>query len=87
MYAVGDSQSDMSLVGDVGGEGDLSHVCSRRHISLVGDLGGKDDLCLVGRGGNSVTHIPSREWGKRRISAMYTVGDARSEMSLLGNGG
>ena len=42
MYAVGDAQSDMSLVQDGGGEQDLSHRCNRGrsvHISLVGDVG------------------------------------------------
>ena len=53
MYAVGDAQCDMSLVGDGRGEEDLCHVrsggCSVTHV-LSGDGRGEEDLCHVRSG-------------------------------------
>ena len=50
MYAVGDIQSDISLVGDCGGEEDLSRVRSGgRSVTHVpsGDGGGRgSQLCM-----------------------------------------
>ena len=53
MYAVGNAQCHMSLVGDGGGEEDLCHVRSGGHSHMfpVGDDGGEEDHCHVRSGG------------------------------------
>ena len=81
MYAVGDTHSHMSPVGDEGGEEELCHVRSgERSVTHV--LSGGWER----RGGA----LPCTQWGtlsdtcpqwgmgeERRISAMYAVGDAQ----------
>ena len=80
----------MSLVGDGGGEEDLWHErirgCSVRHIPSGGwDRRGESQLCLQwGMLGNTCPKWEMRE--ERRISAMYTVGDAHCQMSLVWDG-
>ena len=50
----------------------------------MGDGGGEEDLSHASRGGGggggggSVTHVPSKGWG-RKISARYPVGEAQSD--------
>ena len=53
MYAVGDAQCHMSLVGDGGAQEDLCHVRSGGHSHMfpVGDDGGEEDHCHVRSGG------------------------------------
>ena len=68
MYAVGDTHSHMSPVGDGGGEEELWHVRSGGHsVTHVpsGGWGGEEDLCHVRSGGRSVTHVPSGGWWRR----------------------
>ena len=81
MYAVGDAQSHMSLVGDDGGEEDLCHVrsggCSVTHVPSGGwrRRGGALACTLWGMLSDTCP-----QWGmgeERRISAMYAVGDAQ----------
>ena len=68
MYAVGDTHSQMSPVGDGVGEEELCHVrsrgCSVTHV-LSGDGRGEEDLCHVRSGRCSVTHVPSGGWWRR----------------------
>ena len=81
MYAVGDTHSHMSPVGDGGGEEELCHVrsggCSVTHVPSGG----------WGRRGGA---LPCTQWGmlsdtcplwgmveERRSSGMYAVGDAQ----------
>ena len=81
MYAVGDTHSHMSLVGDGGGEEELWHVRSgRRSVIHVPSGGwwrrGGSVPCMQWR---TLTHICS-QWGmveERRSSGMYAVGDAQ----------
>ena len=90
MYAVGDTHSNMSLVGDGGGEEDLCHVRSGGH-SLKHVPSGR----WWRRGGSvpctqwgTLTHICS-QWGmmeERMITAMYAVGDAHCHMSPVVDG-
>ena len=57
----------MAIVGDGGGEEDLSHVCSGgRSVAHVhsGDGGGEENLSNVPSGGRSVTHVTRGEWGR-----------------------
>ena len=81
MYAVGDTHSHMSPVGDEGGEEELCHVrsggCSVTHVLSGGwwRRGGSVSCTQWG----TLTHI-CPQWGmreERRSSAMYAVGDAQ----------
>ena len=81
MYAVGDTHSHMSPVGDGGGEEELWHVCSGghsvTHVSSGGWERGGGSLACTQWGTLSDT---CPQWGmveERRISAMYAVGDAQ----------
>ena len=68
MYAVGDTHSHMSPVGDGGGEEELCHVrsggCSVTHVPS-GDGRGEEDLCHARSGRCSVTHVLSGGWERR----------------------
>ena len=91
MYAVGDTHSHMFPVGDDGGEEDLCHVRSGgRSVTHVPSWGwwrrGGSLLCMQW---GTLTHICS-QWGmmeERRITAMYSVGDAQCHRSPVGDGG
>ena len=68
MYAVGDTRSHMSPVGDGGEEEDLCHVRSGGHsLTYVpsGGWGGEEELWHIRSGGCSVTHVPSGGWWRR----------------------
>ena len=80
MYAVGDTHSHMSPVGDEEGEEELWYVrsggCSVTHVPSGGwwRRGGSVSYTQWG----TLTHI-CPQWGmrdERRNSAMYAVGDA-----------
>ena len=89
MYAVGDTHSHMSPVGDGGGEEELCHVrsggCSVTHVPS-GD-GGGEELWYVRSGGCSVTHVPSGGWWRRGGSVSCTQWGMISDTSLVGDGG
>ena len=81
MYAVGDTHSHMSPVGDGGGEEELCHVrsggCSVTHVPS-GGLWRRGVSVLCTQWG-TLTHI-CPQWGmgeEKRSSAMYAVGDAQ----------
>ena len=66
---MGDIQSDMSPVGDGGGEEDLLHIYIYTMGNIQSDMspvtdGGGEDLCYVHSGGRSVTHVPKRGMGE-----------------------
>ena len=81
MFAVGDTHSHMSPVGDGGGEQELCHVrsggCSVTHVPSGGrERRGGSVLCTQW---GTLTHI-CHQWGmgeENRSSAMYAVGDAQ----------
>ena len=80
MYAVGDTYSHMSPVGDGGGEEELCHVrsggCSVTHVPS-GRWWRRGALACTQWGTLSDT---CPQWGmveERRISGMYAVGDAQ----------
>ena len=81
MYAVGDTHSHMSPVGDGGGKEELCHVrsggCSVTHVPSGGwERRGGSVSCT--QWGMLSDTCP--QWGmgeERRISAMYAVGDAQ----------
>ena len=81
MYAVGDTDSHMSPVGDGGGEEELWHVrsggCSVTHV-LSGGWERKGGSVSCTQWG-TLTHI-CPQWGmgeEKRSSGMYAVGDAQ----------
>ena len=81
MYAVGDTHSHMSPVGDGGGEEELCHVrsggCSVTHVPSGGWWRRGGSLSCMQWG--TLTHI-CPQWGmgeEKRSSAMYAVGDAQ----------
>ena len=90
MYAVGDTHSHMSPVGDGGGEEELCHVrsggCSVTHVLSGGweRKGGSLPCTQWGMLSDTCT-----QWGmgeERRISAMYAVGDTQWLMYPVGDG-
>ena len=56
-------------------------------MSLVGDEEEEVDLCHVVSGGHLLIHVPSGEWGRRRRSLPYSVGDAQSYISPMADSG
>ena len=81
----------MFPVGDRGGEEDLCHLhsggCSVRHVPIGGweRRGGSEPCTQCGMLSDTCP-----QWGmgeKKRISAMYAVGDARWHMYPVGDGG
>ena len=72
MYIVWDVQSDLSLVRDGAGLGDLCHVHNGAHSVtnvFCGGWRGEEDFSHERSGGRPVTNVPNGGWG-RKVGSM-----------------